>query len=29
MQNFMDGFSVFGSSFDDCLSNLKMVLKRC
>ena len=26
---FMDDFSVFGSSFDDCLSNLSLVLKRC
>ena len=25
----MDDFSVFGSSFDDCLSNLSKVLKRC
>ena len=26
---FMDGFSVIGSTFDECLENLKMVLKRC
>jgi len=26
---FMDDFSVFGSSFDDCLTNLDLVLKRC
>ena len=26
---FMDDFSVFGSSFDDCLLNLKQVLIRC
>jgi len=26
---FMDDFSVFGSSFDSCLSNLTLVLKRC
>ncbi|PKA59144.1 hypothetical protein AXF42_Ash001237 [Apostasia shenzhenica] len=26
---FMDDFSVFGSSFDDCLSNLAKVLQRC
>ena len=26
---FMDDFSVFGSSFDDCLANLDLVLKRC
>jgi len=29
MKNFMDDFSVFGSSFDDCLSNLRKVLGRC
>jgi len=28
MEIFMDDFSVFGSSFDDCLSNLSKVLKR-
>ena len=26
---FMDDFSVFGSSFDYCLSNLERVLQRC
>ncbi|OMO62746.1 reverse transcriptase [Corchorus capsularis] len=26
---FMDDFSVFGPSFDECLSNLEHVLKRC
>ncbi|XP_021834473.1 uncharacterized protein LOC110774242, partial [Prunus avium] len=26
---FMDDFSVFGSSFDSCLHNLALVLKRC
>ena len=26
---FMDDFSVYGSSFDDCLSNLDRVLHRC
>ena len=26
---FMDDFSVFGTSFDDCLANLALVLKRC
>ena len=25
----MDHFSVFGSSFDECLSNLRKVLERC
>ena len=25
----MDYFSVYGSSFDDCLSNLDRVLQRC
>ena len=25
----MDDFSIFGSSFDVCLSNLEIVLKRC
>jgi len=29
MEIFMDDFSVFGSSFDDCLINLSKVLKRC
>ncbi|CAN6691813.1 unnamed protein product [Malus baccata var. baccata] len=26
---FMDDFSVFGKSFDDCLDNLTLILKRC
>jgi hypothetical protein len=26
---FMDDFSVFGPSFDNCLHNLLLVLKRC
>ena len=26
---FMDDFSVYGSSFDDCLSNLDRVLQTC
>jgi hypothetical protein len=26
---FIDDFSVFGSSFDNCLHNLSLVLKRC
>ena len=26
---FMDDFSVFGDSFDDCLDNLTLILKRC
>jgi hypothetical protein len=26
---FMDDFSVFGSSFDDCLENLRKVMRRC
>ena len=26
---FMDDFSVIGSSFDECLDNLRLVLKRC
>ena len=26
---FMDDFSVFGPSFDTCLSNLNLVLQRC
>ncbi|KAJ9558232.1 hypothetical protein OSB04_012846 [Centaurea solstitialis] len=29
MEVFMDDFSVFGNSFDDCLSSLDMVLARC
>ncbi|KAM1255834.1 hypothetical protein ACFX2G_030628 [Malus domestica] len=26
---FMDDFSAFGDSFDDCLANLTLILKRC
>ena len=26
---FMDDFSVVGTSFDDCLKNLRVVLMRC
>ena len=29
LEVFMDDFSVFGSSFDEALQNLKNVLKRC
>ncbi|GJT80523.1 reverse transcriptase domain-containing protein [Tanacetum coccineum] len=29
MEVFMDGFSVFGNSFDHCLKNLEKMLKRC
>ncbi|CAA7048687.1 unnamed protein product [Microthlaspi erraticum] len=29
MEVFMDDFSVYGTSFDACLSNLSKVLKRC
>nr|GEV42191.1 reverse transcriptase domain-containing protein [Tanacetum cinerariifolium] len=29
MKVFMDDFSVFGDSFDTCLSNLERMLKRC
>ena len=29
LEVFMDDFSVFGSSFDNCLHNLSLVLKRC
>uniref|UniRef100_A0A2N9J208 Reverse transcriptase domain-containing protein n=1 Tax=Fagus sylvatica TaxID=28930 RepID=A0A2N9J208_FAGSY len=29
LEVFMDDFSVFGDSFDDCLSNLQKVLIRC
>ncbi|XP_058203012.1 uncharacterized protein LOC131317482 [Rhododendron vialii] len=29
LEVFMDDFSVFGTSFDDCLRNLSKVLKRC
>ena len=26
---FMDDFFIYGTSFDDCLSNLERVLQRC
>ena len=26
---FMDDFSVYGDSFDNCLDNLKLILLRC
>jgi len=29
MAIFMDNFSVFGSSFNDCLSSMRKVLERC
>ncbi|GJV78396.1 reverse transcriptase domain-containing protein [Tanacetum coccineum] len=29
MEVFMDDFSVFGNSFDNCLKNLEKMLKRC
>ena len=29
MEVFMDDFSVYGCSFDVCLSNLEVVLQRC
>ena len=29
MEVFMDDFSVYGKSFEDCLENLDKVLKRC
>ena len=29
LEVFMDDFSVFGNSFDDCLENLQKVLARC
>ena len=29
MEVFMDEFSVFGSSFENCLKNLSLVLERC
>ena len=29
IEMFMDDFSIFGSSFDDCLSNISLVLQRC
>ena len=29
MEIFMDDFSVYGSSFENCLENLLVVIKRC
>jgi hypothetical protein len=29
MEVFMDDFSVYGKTFEDCLANLDKVLKRC
>ena len=29
LEVFMDDFSVYGTSFDNCLSNLDQVLQRC
>ena len=29
LEFFMDDFSVFDDSFDDCLTNLEKVLSRC
>ena len=29
MEIFMDDFSVHGNSFDECLTHLTLVLKRC
>ena len=29
MEVFMDDFSVYGTSFDQCLNNLDKVLQRC
>jgi hypothetical protein len=29
LEIFMDDFSIFGDSFDDCLNNLEKVLNRC
>jgi hypothetical protein len=29
MKVFMDDFSVYGKTFDDCLKNLDRVLERC
>lgn len=29
LEVFMDDFSVFGTSFEDCLHNLSKVLERC
>ncbi|KAJ9535750.1 hypothetical protein OSB04_un001096 [Centaurea solstitialis] len=29
MEVFMDDFSIYGTSYDDCLQNLEKILKRC
>jgi hypothetical protein len=29
MEVFMDDFSIYGKTFEDCLANLDEVLKRC
>ena len=29
MEKFMDDFSIYGSSFEDCLKNLEKILQRC
>jgi len=29
LEIFMDDFSIFGNSFDDCLTDLEKVLSRC
>jgi hypothetical protein len=29
MEVFMDDFSIYGKTFEDCLVNLDKVLKRC
>ena len=29
MEIFMDGFSLYGSSFENCLENLETMLQRC
>ena len=29
MEIFMDDFSVYGSSFENCLENLETVLQKC
>jgi len=29
LEIFMDNFSIFDDSFDDCLTNLKKILSKC
>ena len=29
MEVFMDDVTIYGDNFDDCLTNLEVVLKRC